>query len=236
MEFRRASLQTCAEATGVVVVIDVIRAFTAAAYAFAAGAEDIVLVSTVEEALALKEQHPGALVMGEVRGLPPEEFDLSNSPSALIDADLTGRRLIQRTSAGTQGVVGSKRADHLLTASLCCAQATVDFINELSPDVVTFVETGLGPDGRGEEDVACADYLQMLLVGEKPDPEEYVERVKMSRTSQNIFADPGKPQFRWQDIECCIDVDRFDFAMPVEKQDGLFVMKPVVARGSGGET
>jgi len=229
MEFRRASLHTCAEATGVVVVIDVIRAFTTAAYAFAAGAEDIVLVVTVEEALALREQNPGSLVMGEVGGVPPEEFDFGNSPFALIDADLTGRRLIQRTSAGTQGVIRSERADRLLTASLCCAQATVDFIEKLSPDVVTFVETGLGPDGRGEEDVACADYLQMLLVGAKPDPEEYVERVKMSRTSQRLFADPGKPQFLWQDIECCVDVDRFDFAMLVEKQDGLLVMKPVVA-------
>jgi 2-phosphosulfolactate phosphatase len=229
MEFRRASLRTCAEATGVVVVIDVIRAFTTAAFAFAAGAEDIVLVGTVEEALALRKRYPGALVMGEVRGLPPEGFDFGNSPFALIDADLAGRRLIQRTSTGTQGVVRSERAEHLLTGSLCCARATVDFIDKLSPEVVTFVETGLGPDGRGEEDVACADYLQALLAGEEPDPEAYVERVKMSRTSQRIFADPDKPQFLWQDIECCVDVDRFDFAMLVEQQDGLSVMKPVVA-------
>lgn len=221
-------MQTCAGATGVVVVVDVIRAFTAAAYAFAAGAEDIVLVATVEEALALREQHPGSLVMGELGGLPPEGFDFGNSPFALIGADLTGRRLIQRTSKGTQGVIRSENAEYLLTSSLCCAQATVDFINELSPDVVTFVETGLGPDGRGEEDVACADYLQMLLVGAKPDPEGYIERVKMSSTSQRLFADPGKPQFLWQDIECCVDVDRFDFAMPVERQNGLLVMKPVV--------
>jgi 2-phosphosulfolactate phosphatase len=40
------------EATGVVVVIDVMRAFTTAAYAFAAGIREIELVATVEEALA----------------------------------------------------------------------------------------------------------------------------------------------------------------------------------------
>jgi len=39
-------------ATGVVVVIDVMRAFTTAAYAFEAGIGEIELVSTVEEALA----------------------------------------------------------------------------------------------------------------------------------------------------------------------------------------
>ena len=51
------------QARGVVVVIDVMRAFTTAAYAFGAGVVEIDLVATVEEALAL----PG-FRMGEVGG------------------------------------------------------------------------------------------------------------------------------------------------------------------------
>lgn len=227
MEFEQISLQTCAEATGVVVVIDVIRAFTTAAFAFAAGAETITLVSTVEEALELRKQDPNALAMGEVRGLRPAEFDFGNSPFALIGVDLTSRHLIQRTSTGTQGAVRSKKADKLLASSFCCAQATVEYINTLSPEKVTFVAAGLGPDDRGEEDVACAEYLEALLKGGKSDPEEYVKRVRECRTSQRIFADPSKPEFRWEDIECCVDVDRFDFAMVIEHSNGLFVMKPV---------
>ena len=225
MEFKQASLQTCTEATGVVVVIDVIRAFTTAAFAFAAGAEEIILVGTAEEAFALREQFPSALVMGEVRGLPPPGFDFGNSPSALIGIDLTRRRLIQRTSTGTQGVVNSHKADLLLTSSFCCAQATVDYIHRTSPDLVTFVVAGLGPDGRGEEDLACAEYLEALMVGERPDPEPYTKRVKECRTSRYLFANPDKPQFPWADIECCVDVDRFDFAMVVERRDGLLTMK-----------
>ncbi|MBN1977878.1 MAG: 2-phosphosulfolactate phosphatase [Anaerolineae bacterium] len=226
MRFRQASLQTCAEATGVVVVIDVIRAFTTAAFAFAAGAEEIILVGTVEEAFALREQLPDALAMGEVNGLPPPGFDFGNSPSALIGADLTHRRLIQRTSAGTQGAVNSHKADLLLTSSFCCAQATADYVRRISPDLVTFVVTGLGPDGRGEEDLACAEYLETLLAGERPNPEPYTKRVKECRTSRYIFADPEKPQFPWEDIECCVDVDRFDFAMTVvDRRDGLLTMK-----------
>ena len=38
---------------GAVVVVDVIRAFSTAAYAFGAGAAEIFLVDTVEEALVL---------------------------------------------------------------------------------------------------------------------------------------------------------------------------------------
>src|SRR6266508_6970461 len=103
MHFERATLETCGAAIGAVVVIDVIRAFTTAAFAFAAGAREIVLTSAVEEALALRAHFPGALVMGEVDGLPVEGFDFSNSPAELIGRDLGGRRMIQRTSAGTQG-------------------------------------------------------------------------------------------------------------------------------------
>ena len=46
----RVPLDACHTVRGTVLVIDVIRAFTTAAYAFAAGARDIVLVSGVDEA------------------------------------------------------------------------------------------------------------------------------------------------------------------------------------------
>ena len=59
---------------GPVVVVDVIRAFSTAAYAFGAGARCIYLVASVEEALAFKEAHAGSIAMGEDRGLRPEGF------------------------------------------------------------------------------------------------------------------------------------------------------------------
>ena len=160
MEIRRATLDTCSPVTGTAVVIDVIRAFTTAAFAFAAGAQDITLVGAVNDAFALRHRTPGALIMGKVNGLPVKGFDLGNSPSALIGLDLTGRRLIQRTSAGTQGVVLSTRADTILADSFCCAGATARYIVQFSPPALTFVITAISPDDEGDEDVACADYLK----------------------------------------------------------------------------
>jgi 2-phosphosulfolactate phosphatase len=52
MQFHYTNLETCHEATGVVVVIDVIRAFTNAAFAFSRGASEIYPVSGVEEGVA----------------------------------------------------------------------------------------------------------------------------------------------------------------------------------------
>jgi 2-phosphosulfolactate phosphatase len=226
MKFVRTSLETCGTATGTVVVIDVIRAFSTAAYAFAAGAREIVLVGSVEEALALKRQMPGALAMGEVGGLPVKEFDFGNSPVALSSLDLTGRRLIQRTSAGTQGVVRSRQADHLLASSFCCASATARAIRKLAPGTLTFVITGLRPGGYGDEDAACADYIEAMLSGGQVDAAPFVERVYASPTGR-IFADPAQPEFPIADLEYCTQVDRFDFAMPVRRREGLFVMESV---------
>ena len=56
---------------GAVIAVDVLRAFTTAAYAFGAGAKHIYLVADVDEALAFKAAHPGALAMGEDGGRRP---------------------------------------------------------------------------------------------------------------------------------------------------------------------
>ncbi len=87
MEFAYLTLNQCAEATGTVVVIDVLRAFTCTAFALAAGAEEIVLVGEPTEAFALREQMPGAKLMGEAGGSPIPGFDFSNSPAGLVDLD-----------------------------------------------------------------------------------------------------------------------------------------------------
>ncbi len=175
MNFHRATLETCVNAEGAVVVIDVIRAFTSAAYAFGAGAAVITLVSTIDEAFALRQQNPDALIMGEDGGKPIPGFDFSNSPTHYLDIDLSGHSLIQRTTHGTQGVVRSVRADTLLTASFPCARATAARLRALQPQQVTFVITGWEGDGLwGDEDMACADYLEALLRGLDPDPAPYL--------------------------------------------------------------
>jgi 2-phosphosulfolactate phosphatase len=233
--FEYLTLENCAAASGMVVVIDVLRAFSTAAYAFAAGASEILLVGTVEEALELRRRFPHALLMGEVNGLPIPGFDFGNSPSELVGRGLSGLRLIQRTSAGTQGVVRSQGAGTLLAASLVCARATANWIAARRPQVVSFIITGARPAGalpgwpatQGEEDLACADYIRTILEGAAADPVEAARRVRQSPTGR-VFADPQRPQFPAADLDLCTAVDRFDFAMQVTRRDGLLVLRPVL--------
>lgn len=213
---------------GVYVVIDVIRAFTTAAFALGAGAGYILLTGEVEEALALRERFPGLLVMGEVGGRRPVGFDLGNSPAALAEINLKGRILVQRTSAGTQGVVkvfNGQPTAVVYAASFPTAAATARCVARLAPPRVTFVVTGIFDGGYGDEDTACADYLQALLEsgGNPPDPAPYLERVRFSANALK-FKDPADPDFRPADIACCTALNRFDSALRVRHEDGLLVM------------
>ncbi len=226
MKFHHSNLDTCHEATGAVVVIDVIRAFTNAAYAFARGAREIYPVSTVEEALKLKTAIPNSLVCGEVGGIPPEGFDFGNSPTQTNTLDLGGRAIIQRTSAGTQGIVRSVKAGTMLTASLVVANATVAHIRNLGTDEITFVITGQVGDGRGDEDLACAEYIEALLMGRQPNPAPFSERVYKSYDAR-LHLDPNFPNFPKSDLDLCTKIDAFDFAMSVTKEDGRHVMRAV---------
>ena len=225
MKFHYTDLETCHTATGIVIVIDVLRAFSTAAYAFSRGAKAILLVSTVEEALALKAQTPHSKAMGEVGGAPPPGFDFGNSPTYIRKVDLSGIRLIQRTGAGTQGAVRSRNADVMLAASFVVACATARYVSALGIDEVTFVITGKWDD-RGDEDLACAEYLEALLRGDPIHTEPLIRRVHESRDGLLHF-DPEQKIFPQSDLDYCTQIDRFDFAMPIAREQGRLVMHPV---------
>jgi 2-phosphosulfolactate phosphatase len=226
MKFLYATLETCHEATGLVIVIDVIRAFTNAAYAFAGGVDKIYPVGTIDEALQLKRENHGMLACGEVGGIPPAGFDFGNSPTQVLQLDLKGCTLVQRTGAGTQGIVRSIKAEQMVAASLVVADATVKYVQQLAPDRVTFVITGKYDEGSGDEDQACAEYLEALFRGQQPDPGPFLRRVEESRDAK-LFENPTRPEFPFSDIAYCTNIDRFDFAMPVTRENGRPVMRAV---------
>jgi len=223
MKFKYVLLEDCATATGTVLVIDVLRAFSTAAYAFQVGAESINLVSTVEEALSLKKRIPGSLVMGEVSGLPPHGFDFGNSPKQILAHDLKGKHLIQRTSSGTQGVVRSVNAGAMLAASFVVARATVRYILGLYADHVTFVIPGTQ---QSDEDFACAEYLEALFKKQNPDPAPYIQRVHESKDA-SLYLNPQKPEFPGSDMDYCTRIDACNFAMTVSRQKDRLAMRAV---------
>jgi 2-phosphosulfolactate phosphatase len=210
------------DVVGAVVAIDVIRAFSTAAYAFAAGAREIWLVAEVDEALAFKARHPGALAMGEDHGRRPEGFDFSNSPVALSRADLSGRVMVQRTSAGTRGVTAARSASRLWCAGLVCASATARAVNCSDAGVPTYLITGRWPDGgpsSGVDDLATAELIERARLGaplDAPATATFVANSDEAITTLRL----GDGHVDPDDIVYATRVDAFDFAMEVTRIDG----------------
>jgi 2-phosphosulfolactate phosphatase len=147
-----------------VVVIDVLRAFTLVPWLYERGADRVLAVANREEALALRaDVLPDALLAGEHGGRPYPDFDLGNSPSEVRALDLTGRTVVHRTSAGTQGLARTVGSGTVFAASFLTAAATTRHLRALAPASVTFVITGASLGRDGDEDLACAELIAARL-------------------------------------------------------------------------
>ena len=211
-------LEGARTATGHVVIVDVFRAFTSAAFCIAAGAREVVLVGDHEEALAMKREDPDLFLTGEIGGRPIAGFDVGNSPSAIEHLDLQGRRVVQRTSSGTQGVVAATDAQAIVLGSFVIAAATVRYLRVRAGEV-TIVAMGQNAQEDADEDLLCARYLAAALRGE-PLPPMHVTL---------LGDDPAVGWADWfprRDAELALEVDRFAFALPVHRENGLLIARP----------
>ena len=213
------------EARGTAVIIDVFRAFTTAAVAFSRGADSIVLVAEVEEALELRRRGVGDMCMGEVGGMRPEGFDFGNSPFELSQADVQGKTLIQSTRAGTVGVAAAQNADSIYAGSLVTAEATAQAILRCSPDLVSIVAMGVEGVARADEDEQCALYIRNLLQGRRPGRDAVRELILVGEESQK-YGDPARPHFSPRDKETALQIDTVPFAIQVSRENGLMIARP----------
>jgi len=200
-----------------VVVIDVMRAFTTAAYAFGAGIGEIELVATVEEALAT----PG-FRMGEVGGRLIPGFDHNNSPSRLLARRLGGRA-VMRTGSGTRCVAEAVNASEIWLRSLVVASATTRALANRAE--VTFVASGAPLEG--EEDVACAELMAASLRRAAHSREAVVSCVVGSRAAAKHRS--GDTDFPPEDVDCAVAIDAFDFAMKAERAGDRWIARPIVS-------
>ena len=215
-------------ARGHVVVIDVLRAFTCAAFAFSRGAEAIVLVSTTDEALAVKRTRPDALLIGEIGGRIIPGFDFGNSPWELDRAGdrLRGRTIVQRTGSGTQGVVSATSADAVYLGSLPVASATCRRLRKIGAETVTLLAMGSPSRQDDPEDLACRAFMADVLAGREGDRDATIRAIRESPGGRNAL-DPALDWTVPGDLDCATAIDRFDFAMPVKREDGLLVARAV---------
>ena len=208
-----------------VVVIDVLRAFSTAAVALDRGALEIYPVLEITEAFDRRASEPDLVLMGESDCQPVPGFDLGNSPVDASAFPFAGRRVVQRTTAGTRGLVTCAAAPSLWAASFLVASATVSALRSAGVSRVAFVITGTVHYGSADEDVACAEWMSELLQGNHPPVKPFLERVRKS-VAAGMFLDPAGPLHAPADVDFCARADVFDFALKVQAVRGSLVLRP----------
>ncbi|NJP91003.1 2-phosphosulfolactate phosphatase [Nonomuraea sp. FMUSA5-5] len=222
MDARFLGIADLTEVPSVAVVVDVMRAFTVAAWAFARGAERIVLAESLDAALALKARHPDWVALKD--GPPAPGFDAVNSPGLLRSLDLGGRTVVQKTTAGTVGALAVKESPLVLCASFVVAEATARVLRARGSDSVTYVVTGEG--GRADEDLACAQYIARRTTDAGTDAAAFVRRAAGSRAAFEL-AEGIRQGVHPDDVALCLEVDRFPFAMVAAPEGSLMVLRPL---------
>jgi 2-phosphosulfolactate phosphatase len=207
------------QARGLAVVIDVLRSFTVSAYALAGGARECRLVTTTDEARALASAIPGALLCAEEGALPVPGIAISNSPTQIVAAELTGKVLVQRSSAGTPVAAAVRDGIDIFAASLVVARATIQACLLRDPDVLTLIASADHP-----EDHACARYMEAMARRQKADLDRWLQPLRDSERFAQVMSGAW-PGFPSTDLELALQPDRFNFAMPVSRQPGYLSVR-----------
>lgn len=206
-------------ARGIAVIVDVFRACSTLACAFAAGAARVLPVAEVAEAERLRARLPGALLAGERHARPLPGFDAGNSPTEVAALDLRGRILVHTTHAGTQGLLHATGADEVLTGAFVNLSAAAGYIRARCPEQVSLVRMGHEARERCAEDDLCARCLVDLLEGRDPGLEQVPELLRDAPAARKFF-DPACDYAPRGDFDVCADVDRYGFVLRLERAAG----------------
>lgn len=182
---------------GITVVIDVIRAFTTAWFAFQGGTRRIRLVGSPEEGFALEKRIPGTPLVGEVEALPIPGFDYGNSPLEISRARLP-EELIMLTTNGVRATLNARASRRVLVTGLVNADATVEAIRGLSTGADERVVL-VASHPTGDEDLACAEYMLDQLGGPGIELEEAEERVRRCEAALK-FLQRRHPRLHPEDV------------------------------------
>ena len=215
------------EARGTAVVIDVFRAFTCEPLMYYAGADRVYLEADPEKCRTMRGD---SVLVGEHNEKPLTGFDLTNSPSLILDrgpALFKGRSVIHRTTSGVTGAVEAmQHAGEVLLTSFVNARATADYILHRAPDTVSIVAMGIRSLEKAPEDELCGDYIESLLTGKPYDHVDALSGILAHETAQK-FLRGDRDYLPKEDPALCLQRDLFDFALKAEQEGGRIAARRI---------
>ena len=148
----------------VVVAIDVLRATTAICTAFHHGAEKIIPVSSVEEALEYKRM--GFMAGAERGGKIVDGFDFGNSPYSFMGDAVRGKTLVLTTTNGTRAINLAAKTHKVIVGALVNLDAVIEYLIE-QPDDVLLLASGWQGKFNLEDSICAGAITEALLASGK---------------------------------------------------------------------
>ena len=223
----------------VCVVFDVLRATTSVVTALGHGAEGVIPVAGIPEALAVRQARPGVLLAGERDGwrigaslTGGPEFELGNSPREFTQERVAGRTLVITTTNGTGALRACAGALRVFAGSFRNLQALVRLIERQRPPHLLLVGSGtmeqtafedalgagalvdavwpLYADGTVGDAAPLVRLLYRQFAGDLP------SAFRLGRNGRRLFS---QPELRG-DLEICARRDDLE-VVPVLGPDGV---------------
>ncbi|MDD5349231.1 MAG: 2-phosphosulfolactate phosphatase [Chthoniobacteraceae bacterium] len=201
-------------ASTVCIVFDVLRATSSMVTGLAHGVEEIRPVCTIEEALALRGEWPGAVLGGERFGDRIEGFDLGNSPQEYCREGL--RRVVTTTTNGTVALRACEGAREVWTGALLNMAALEERLRQTAPERITLVCAGTFRELALEDALAAGMLVSAFPEAQLTDAARlaraiYLEHrdhipaaLRLAKNGQALLA-----HGRGGDVEWCARVSRF---------------------------
>lgn len=231
---RRSTLSGARDARGIVVVIDVLRAFTCAAMMFRYGVSELMLVASAEEAIELRRLDPTWLIAGEIGGRQVEGFDLWNSPAEIAgkgESYFRQRKVALRSSSGVQGAIALKdTAKEIIVTGYSTASAVARYIRNKEDKDLLVTVLGMGSEGKQKsiEDEYCGNYIEHLLTNTPYDHLTAVWECLHHPAISDSFRG-ASPRLPVEDVVLSLQRDLFDFVMVGKPAGNTVALRPVAA-------
>jgi len=208
----------------VCVVFDILRATTTMITALANGADSIIPVEQIGEALEVRRQRPNVLLAGERDGVRIRanqtggiEFDLGNSPREFSTEKVQGKTIVMTTTNGTRALRACATAKTVLIGSFLNLRATANWLRENKPQHLILVCSGTYEQASFEDMLAagavCERVWPNYAGGTVADSAEIARRIyplmqsnlldamKQSRNGRRLLAMPGLREDVWFSVQ-----------------------------------
>jgi 2-phosphosulfolactate phosphatase len=228
----------------VCIVFDVLRATTTMLTALSNGAEAIIPVEEIAEAIAIREHEPSVLLAGEREGLRITsaqsggiDFDLGNSPREFLSDVVRGKRIVMTTTNGTRALRACAGASRVFIGAFLNIRPLADWLKEHRPANVHLVCSGTYEQAALEDTLAvgalCEKIWPYYASGQVADSAEIARRLyplmqqdllgamRHARNGRRLLANPALQK----DVGYCLQRGVVDFLAEL-KQGEVRIINP----------